>query len=90
MATTTGKPKSIAVRNSAEALDGAAAQQPATDGNRIESHTSARSSSARARHALIAVAAYARAQQRGFSPGDDWQDWFLAEREVDALLDPDL
>jgi hypothetical protein len=49
-----------------------------------------RSGAADARHVLIAEAAYLRSQQRGFAPGDEWQDWFEAEREVDALLDPDL
>ena len=59
-------------------------------GNRIDSHTLAQTSSANARHTLIAEAAYHRAQTRGFAAGEDWQDWFAAEREVDAFLDPDL
>jgi hypothetical protein len=63
---------------------------PPTDGNRIESHTLAAANSADARHALIAEAAYHRAKKRGFGAGEDWQDWFAAEREVDALLDRDL
>jgi hypothetical protein len=50
----------------------------------------AQSNCANARHTLVAEAAYQRAQQRGFAAGEDWQDWFAAEREVDALLDPDL
>ena len=29
----------------------------------------------------IAVAAYYRAEQRGFAPGDDQADWFQAEAE---------
>lgn len=58
--------------------------------NRIESHTVLQHDSADARRTLIAEAAYHRAQQRGFAAGEDWQDWFEAEREVDALLDPDL
>jgi len=76
MAITTPKPDTIAT--------------PAADDNRIESHTLRRADSARARHTLIAEVAYRRAEARGFTPGDDWQDWFVAEREVDALLDPDL
>jgi hypothetical protein len=61
-----------------------------TDDNRIESHTLARKNSAEARHALIAEAAYRKAQERGFVAGEEWQDWFAAEREIDGLLDPDL
>jgi len=30
----------------------------------------------------ISKIAYFKAQQRGFAPGHDWEDWFAAEREV--------
>ena len=33
-------------------------------------------------HHLIAEAAYYRAQQRGFAPGDPLRDWLEAEAEV--------
>jgi len=36
------------------------------------------------REALIATAAYYRAQKRGFRPGHDVEDWLAAEREVDG------
>jgi hypothetical protein len=35
---------------------------------------------------MIAEAAYLRAEQRGFAPGHESEDWLLAECEVDALL----
>jgi hypothetical protein len=38
------------------------------------------------RRAMIAEAAYLRAEQRGFASGYEVEDWLLAEREVDALL----
>ena len=38
------------------------------------------------RWARIAEAAYRRAEQRGFAPGCDLEDWLAAEREIDALL----
>jgi hypothetical protein len=38
------------------------------------------------RAALIAEAAYYRAEKRGFAPGHDTEDWLAAEAEVDALL----
>ena len=38
------------------------------------------------RSALIAEAAYYRAEKRGFAPGHETQDWLAAEAEVDALL----
>jgi Protein of unknown function (DUF2934) len=39
-----------------------------------------------ARRALIAEAAYLRAERRGFAPGQENDDWLAAEAEVDALL----
>lgn len=39
-----------------------------------------------ARRAMIAQAAYLRAERRGFAPGGEVEDWVAAEREVDALL----
>jgi hypothetical protein len=41
------------------------------------------------RRAMIAEAAYLRAERRGFAPGGEVEDWLAAEREVDALLAAD-
>ncbi|MEJ0085581.1 MAG: DUF2934 domain-containing protein [Pseudomonadota bacterium] len=38
------------------------------------------------RAALIAKAAYYRAEKRGFAPGHETEDWLAAEAEVDAKL----
>jgi hypothetical protein len=38
------------------------------------------------RAALIAEAAYFRAEKRGFTPGSEAADWLAAEAEVDARL----
>ena len=35
---------------------------------------------------MIAIAAYYRAQNRGFAGGDPENDWFEAEKEIEALL----
>ena len=40
----------------------------------------------RTRAALIAEAAYFRAEKRGFAPGHETEDWLAAESEVDARL----
>jgi len=37
------------------------------------------------RHQMIAVAAYFRAEERGFDGGDGLEDWFAAEAEIDAM-----
>ena len=36
------------------------------------------------RHAMIAEAAYFRAEKRGFAPGHEVEDWVSAELEVEA------
>lgn len=38
------------------------------------------------RRAMIAEAAYLRAELRGFTPGHETEDWLAAEVEVDVLL----
>lgn len=38
------------------------------------------------RHALIAQAAYLRAERRGFAPGHEVEDWLSAEAEIDLAL----
>jgi hypothetical protein len=38
------------------------------------------------RAALIAEAAFFRAEMRGFAPGHEVEDWLAAESEVDAKL----
>ena len=45
-----------------------------------------RAATADQRHSMIRVAAYLRAEKRGFRGGDPTQDWLDAEREVDAML----
>lgn len=39
------------------------------------------------RHEMVAVAAYLRAERRGFSPGREMEDWYEAAAAVDALLE---
>jgi hypothetical protein len=38
------------------------------------------------RYCLIAELAYLKAQQRGFEPGHELEDWLAAEAEVDMKL----
>lgn len=39
------------------------------------------------RHAMIADAAYFRAERHSFDPGHELEDWLEAEREIDAALE---
>lgn len=38
------------------------------------------------RRAMVAQAAYFRAEQRGFAPGHALEDWAAAEREIERML----
>jgi len=44
--------------------------------------------SAQERRRMIAEAAFYKAARRGFIGGDPEQDWFEAEREINARLSP--
>jgi hypothetical protein len=35
---------------------------------------------------MIAIAAYHKAEKRGFAPGHELQDWAEAEKEIDKLI----
>ena len=41
-------------------------------------------------HRLISEAAYYRAEQRGFEPGAELEDWLQAESEVRARISPSI
>ena len=38
------------------------------------------------REYMIAEAAYYRAERRGFTPGNEMEDWLQAETEIDSLI----
>ncbi len=40
-----------------------------------------------AREQLVAEAAYFRAQQRGFAPGNELSDWLQAEADIESVGD---
>lgn len=42
--------------------------------------------SAEQRHEMIAVAAYLRAERRGFFPGREVEDWLEAAASIDTML----
>jgi hypothetical protein len=39
------------------------------------------------RQAMIATAAYYRAEKRQFAPGGELEDWIAAESEIESLID---
>jgi hypothetical protein len=51
--------------------------------------TQAQGTTAEDRCKMIAAAAYFRAEERGFAPGHEVEDWLAAEREVDEALQGD-
>jgi hypothetical protein len=80
----------MATRRSVEtpATTASGARSAPAKGKRSTSSKSAgrASVSAEDRRAMIAEAAYLRAERRGFDPGHETEDWLAAEEEVDALL----
>jgi hypothetical protein len=38
------------------------------------------------RHELVSVAAYFRAEARGFAPGHEAEDWLAAEQEINEMI----
>ncbi len=69
-------------RKDTSALRTAAATQVPADNRTASGTVAAGSPSGADRQMRIAKVAYFKAQQRGFAPGHDWEDWFAAEREV--------
>jgi len=49
-------------------------------------HTESISITSEERWKMIAIAAYHKAERRGFAPGGELQDWAEAEQEIDELL----
>lgn len=70
-------PAKVAPRRRAPAATATAPAAPATTATTVSDD---------ARRAMIAQAAYLRAERRGFTPGNEVEDWMAAEAEVDALL----
>lgn len=77
----------MATRRSVETPATAARSAPAKGKRSASSKSTGRAAvSAEDRRAMIAEAAYLRAERRGFDPGHETEDWLAAEEEVDALL----
>ena len=77
------KPKAAAVKKTA-AVKKATAVKKTTNPRSKKATAASVNDDMRLR--MISEAAYYRAQQRSFSSGADMEDWFAAEREIDAML----
>ena len=75
------------VRRKASTAEAAPKPKRATKARPAAKKKTTRTTAAAAtiRHAMVAEAAYFRAQSRGFAPGHDLEDWLAAERQIDAL-----
>lgn len=76
---------------------GNSAYEPSFDGGRVllrmrgrrsrqHNPAAARARDPAQRHAMIAEAAYYRAERRHFEPGHELDDWLQAEAEISRLL----
>ena len=79
-------PASVNPADTAPRTDNSVARRPPRNPRSSATSDPRAQLSAEARHALIAEAAYLRAERRGFTPGGETEDWLAAEAEVDALL----
>lgn len=59
-------------------------QTPPAQSNRAPAATGSIAPSREPRESRIAIAAYYRAQARGFAPGFEVEDWLAAEMQIDA------
>ncbi|MDO8293972.1 MAG: DUF2934 domain-containing protein [Gallionella sp.] len=55
-------------------------------GEQAQQASQASDAAAIPREQLISEAAYYRAEQRGFQPGNEMADWFDAEADVERML----
>jgi hypothetical protein len=67
------------------------AEAAGTVSGKIPAHSAATNSalagvSSEERHQLISQAAYFRAEQRSFAPGNELEDWLTAEAEIEMRL----
>ena len=69
--------KAAPARRNAPIKAGKAVESGAPRGTAVSEET---------RRAMIEQAAYLRAERRGFTAGNEIEDWLAAEAEVDALL----
>lgn len=55
-------------------------------GDQLQQASQVSDAAAIPREQLISEAAYYKAEQRGFQPGNEMADWFEAETDVDRML----
>ena len=73
-----------AVKASAAKASAQAATKPATRRKAVAARATRAVPPAADREARVRLAAYLRAERRGFAPGREWEDWLAAEAEIDA------
>ena len=87
MSTGTKATANAAAAQAGNQSSGKTAKEIEPRGNEVTSDSiAAVTSSTEERHRRISIAAYRRAESRGFSPGGELEDWLAAEREVDEDL----
>lgn len=66
------------------AATGKIAAKPARNSSSVPANQAHSTGNGADRQEMIAIAAYYRAERRGFDGGDAMQDWLEAEAEIDA------
>ena len=86
MATKASTPRAATERRVSQQAVPASNPQQRTQPDRRSASDSSTTLSAEQIHNRIAETAYYRAQERGFAPGFEMEDWLAAEAQVEATL----
>jgi len=72
-------------KTAAKTAKPAAARTPVTAGKATAAKPAPAVPAPHEREQMVRTAAYFRAERRGFTPGNEWDDWLAAEAEVGSL-----
>jgi hypothetical protein len=82
------KPRAAVAPKPAAKKAAAAAAKPAARRTAAGTSPKAKGPPPAEREAMVRMAAYFRAERRGFEPGHEWDDWLAAEIEVATQPEP--
>lgn len=85
MTTTKGTQKPVVRTKRANTRGKRASRSPAANVSAVPSSANTASEVEITREQMIAEAAYYRAQERGFTPGRELDDWLAAEAEITTI-----
>jgi hypothetical protein len=76
--------KTTSIKARQPGASGASNEEPAVPTGSTQALLAAPPATGSTPESMIAMAAYYRAERRGFAPGHELEDWFAAEAEITA------